>query len=94
MISDKKTIGRVWGVLFAIPFGSLVAITTRHVWPGLNISLILLLFVVLCVGFYFTGVWMMVDHPAELHRKFPISSKELRRRRKEFYDWVDSLGRG
>jgi hypothetical protein len=93
MIRNKKTTGRVWGILFGIPFGSLIATIAHHLWPELEIALIFLIFVGLCVGFYFAGLWVMVDHPAELDRKFPISSKELRRRRKEFYDWVDSLGR-
>jgi hypothetical protein len=42
---------------------------------------------------YCAGFWALVDRPAELDRKFPTSSKELRRRKKELYDWLDSLGR-
>jgi hypothetical protein len=93
MISSKKTTGRVWGIVLATSFGSLIAATIRGVWPGMPLALTFLTLVCLWIGFYFTGIWMLVERPAELDKKFPISSKELRRRRKEFYDWVDSLGR-
>jgi hypothetical protein len=39
------------------------------------------------------GFWTLVDRPTEPDRKFPTSSKELRRRKKGLYDWLDSLGR-
>ena len=43
-------------------------------------------------GFYLVVSWVMVDHAAEVKRKVPISSKELRRRTKRFYDWLASQG--
>jgi hypothetical protein len=52
-----------------------------------------LIFIALWIGFYFAGVWAVVDRLAELARKFPISSKELRRRTKAFYDQLSSKGR-
>jgi predicted PurR-regulated permease PerM len=93
MISNKKTSGRVWGVVFATMFAPVITAILHNFWPELPIALILLTFVCLCIGFYFTGIWMLVERPTELERKFPVSSKELRRRKKEFYDWVDSLGK-
>jgi phosphotransferase system glucose/maltose/N-acetylglucosamine-specific IIC component len=33
------------------------------------------------------------DPPEELQKRIPISSQEHRRRKKEFYDWLDSQGR-
>ncbi|HXM21751.1 MAG TPA: hypothetical protein VN948_10855 [Terriglobales bacterium] len=89
---DKKSTGRFFGVILAATFGSLIAETIR-LWLGLHLAATLLVFIGLWIGFYFTGTWTIIDRPAELDRKFPISSKELRRRKKEFYDWVDSLGR-
>jgi hypothetical protein len=65
----------------------------RGLWHGLHIALTLLLFVGLWIGFYFAGVWASTERRAELERKFPISSKELRRRKKEFFDWLASQGR-
>jgi hypothetical protein len=58
----------------------------------MRIALTLLVFTGLFVGLYFAGFWALVDRPDELNKKFPISSKELRRRKKEIYDWLDSLG--
>jgi hypothetical protein len=56
-------------------------------------ALMLLLFIVLWVGIYFTGIWTIFYRPAELDKKIPISSKELRKRKKQFYDELDSMGR-
>ena len=74
-------------------YGILIAVKVYGVWPQMHIALVILIFIGLGVGFYFVGIWAVVDRPAELNKKFPISSKELRRRKKEFYDWVNSLGR-
>jgi hypothetical protein len=93
MISSKKTTGRVWGVVLATMFAPLITAVLHNIWSELPIAPTLLVFICLWVGFYLAGIWMLVERPAELDRKFPISSKELRRRRKAFYDWVDSLGR-
>jgi predicted PurR-regulated permease PerM len=93
MISSKKTTGRVWGIVLATMFAPTITAILHNLRPELPIALTFLTFVCLWIGFYFTGIWMLVERPAELDRKFPISSKELRRRKKEFYDWVDSLGR-
>jgi len=38
--------------------------------------------------------WLLYfDRPEELQKRIPISSREHRRRKKEFYDWLDSQGR-
>ena len=92
MIS-KKNSGRLLGVCFAATYGILITAGVYGLWPGMHIALILLLFIGLSVGFYFAGIWATVERPAELDRKFPISSKEVRRRKKEFHDWLNSLGR-
>ena len=88
---NKKNTGRAFGVLLAIMYGSLTTATLHRFWPALR-GLTWLIFAGLCVGIYFAGYWVLVDRPAELNRKFPISGKELRRRKREFYDWLDSLG--
>jgi len=48
-----------------------------HVW------LVWLIFICLFIGLYCAGFWALVDRPVELDRKFPTSSKELRRRQKK-----------
>lgn len=55
---------------------------TPHLRPGVVLSIFLLAW----VASYFVGHWIMLERPAELRKKYPVSSKELRRRDKEFYD--------
>ena len=88
---NKKNTGRFLGVILAGTFGTVIAETIR-LWLGLHLPAAFSLFIALWVGFYFLGMWMIVERPDELDRKFPVSSRELRKRKKEFYDWVDSLG--
>ncbi len=52
-----------------------------------------LIFICLFIGLYCAGFWALVDRPTEPDRKFPTSSKELRKRKKELYDRLDSFGR-
>jgi hypothetical protein len=55
--------------------------------------LVVIIFIALSIGFYSAGIWVAIDRPVELDKKFPIGSKELRRRKKAFFDWLDSQGR-
>ena len=84
----KKSAGRLLGVCFVVTFGVLITAKIYGLWPGMHLALTVLIFIGLGVGFYLTGIWVVVDRPAELNKKFPISSKEHRRRKKEFYDWL------
>jgi hypothetical protein len=45
-----------------------------------------LIFVGAYLASYSVWNWVFFERPAELNKKMPISSKELRRRTKEFYD--------
>jgi hypothetical protein len=89
---NKKNTGRAFGVCLATIYASFVTVTV-HIWRGLRIELALLIFIGLWIGFYFTGVWAANDRPAELDKRIPTGSKELRRRKKAFFDWLDSQGR-
>jgi len=89
---DKKRGARLYGVILAVTFGSVFASVVYHFWPGSPVLLKFLIFIVLCVWCYFAGVWALIERPDELNRKYPLSGKELRRRRQQFYDWLDSLG--
>jgi hypothetical protein len=91
MIS-KKNIARITGIIFAL-FGPLATLVIYGFWRKMPIPLIILTSIALTIGFYRTGVWVFVERPDEIKKKVPISSKELSRRTKEFYAWVDSLGR-
>jgi hypothetical protein len=72
------TVAMVCGPVLSVKLGAVRALLMVSTFAG---------------GVYLVGTWIMVDHPAELKRKIPISSKELRRRRKRFYDWLASQGR-
>jgi hypothetical protein len=89
----KKNIGRFYGVCLATIYATLTTGIAYSLWRELHIALVLLIFIALWIGFYFTGIWIAVNRPDELKRKSPISSKELRRRKQEFYDWLASQGR-
>jgi hypothetical protein len=91
MMEPKKT-----GWRYRIrPFGSLMyaigsaGLTTAAIWPlypTFRPRAMLLIFVGFCVVFFFVWNWVFYERPAELDKKLPISSRELRRRKKEFYD--------
>jgi hypothetical protein len=89
---EKKNIARFYGVCLATIFATITTGLVHDLWHGPHVAPIVLIFVALWIGFYFTGIWVAADRPDELNRKFPITSKELRRRKKEFYDWLASLG--
>jgi hypothetical protein len=91
-VIGKQNIGRLYGVCLATVFTSLIAAGTHELWREHTITALPIL-VLLWIGFYFTGRWVAVDRPAELNKKIPVSSKELRRRTKAFYDWLASQGR-
>ena len=74
----KNNIGRFYGVCLATLYAALATGIVYDLWRGVHIAVVLLIFVVLWTGFYFTGIWVAVDRPDELNRKFPLSSKELR----------------
>jgi hypothetical protein len=87
---DKKTIGTLLGVCYAAVFGAIVTVGIHGYWPHMSVGVLLLSSVALFVGFYFTGRWIAVRN--EQNKKLTTSVKELRRRSKEFYDWLDSQG--
>lgn len=82
----KRNVERLYGVLLATMYATLVTGIIYGLWRALHIGSVLSIFVCLWIGFYFTGIWVAVDRPAELKSKLPFSGKELRRRKKEFYD--------
>jgi hypothetical protein len=90
---DEKTSGRLYGVCLAAVYGTLITGVILELWHSLRIASVVLIFVALWIAFYFTGVWVAVERPAELNGKLPLSGRERRRRKKEFYDWLASQRR-
>jgi hypothetical protein len=87
---SKKNAGRAYGVLV----GFVIAISATSLFSEyLRLRLIptVLLFIILEVACYHMGIWLMIERPEELDKKFPLSTKERRRRRQAFYDWLNSL---
>ena len=79
--------------IYALASASLIMIATLPLYSALRPRTVLIIFSGLCIAFYFVWNWALYERPAELARKFPITSKELRRRKKELYDWLASQGR-
>jgi len=92
MIS-KNVSARLYGVLLATMYAFVLTLIAYGFWPRIPFVAALTLIIVLWIGIYFTGLWTILYRPKEFDKKIPISSKELRRRRKQFYDELDSLGR-
>ncbi len=86
----KKGSGRGFGVVLGTVYALLVTGVVYHFWPGMNTALAASIFIGVWLAAFLAGTWAFV---AQLNTKIPISGKELRRSKKEFYDWLASLGR-
>jgi len=82
----EKNILRIYGVLFAI-FAPPATLIVYGIWRSMPAWLIALTLIALIVGFYRLGI-LYGNRPAEVRKRVPISSQELRRRKKRFYDWL------
>jgi preprotein translocase subunit SecY len=73
-----------------IAAGFALIIWRRFVWRQLNptfgFAVLFLIFIVLAVAFYALWMGVFFEHPAEIAKKLPIGSSELRRKKKEFFD--------
>jgi hypothetical protein len=91
-VSEEKKSGwrgpvlRVGAAMQAMLYAVVVALIVWRFNPTLRSGALFLIFAVFSVAFYFLWIWVFVERPAELAKKLPISGKELRRKRQEFYD--------
>jgi hypothetical protein len=69
----------------------MIMVAVHDYWPDMSIVALLLLSGALYVALYFAGGWIAIR--SELNKKLPTSSKELRRRKKAFYERLASQGR-
>jgi hypothetical protein len=73
-----------------IAAGFALIIWKRFIWqqlsPALGFALFLLIFIVLAAAFYVPLKWIFFEHPAEISKKLPISSRELRKKKTQFFD--------
>jgi len=58
----------------------------QGMWFFPRILLFFSIFVGLTAIFYAIWNWAFFDHPYELRRKLPTTSKQMRRERKDFFD--------
>jgi hypothetical protein len=87
----KKNLDRIFAICLAVVYGGLIIGGIPVFWFKGNFWLYLFLLTVVCGLLYMVGKWIRAR--GERNRKVPISSKELRRRTKAFYNWLDSQGR-
>jgi hypothetical protein len=83
---NKSTAARAYGIVLATVFATGVTFIAHSLFPGMNPSAMVRIFIVFWGGFFLTGVWIFT-------REFPITGAERRRKNKQFYDWLRSQGR-
>jgi hypothetical protein len=77
-------------MMATIGAGMTFIIWFRLIWPHVgtlvSIFLFCLIFVILTAALYVVWTWFFFVHPDEIRKKVPISSKELRRRTRRYFD--------
>jgi len=86
----KKSMGPLLGGVTAAVFGTFMMAGFHSYWPDMSIWVLVFLSAAFFVAFYFAGLWVHVRNAQ--NKKLPTNSTELRRRTKQFYDWLDSQG--
>lgn len=82
----RGPVQRVGAALQAILYAVVVTLMVWGLKPTLRTGVLFRIFGGFCIAFYFLWTWFFVERPAELAKRLPISSKELRRKRQDFYD--------
>ena len=80
------SIQRVGAWICALPSATMVTFVIRDFNPLLGAGAVFLIFSGAYFACYLVWYWILFVRPTELSKKLPISSDELRRQRKEFYD--------
>jgi hypothetical protein len=81
---SHKGIVRIGSAILGAMFGFLpVVILTRSESP-VRPGIALLAYCGVSLAVYFASVWLLIDHREKIESE-PLDSKELRRRRKEFF---------
>ena len=89
--SWKDSVRHIGNLILTVPLAAAAAgiVWKLSIWRVINQNLgfvaLFITFGVLAVVFYALVEWYW-NRPAELAKKLPMSSRVLRRRRKEFYD--------
>jgi hypothetical protein len=62
------------------------AFISQRLSPIFGFGVLFLIFVILTSALYVVWKWIFFEHPDEIAKKLPISGKELRRKKKQFFD--------
>jgi len=84
--TGKPRVQRVGVWLYALGSAVLTVVAIEPIYPAIRPRSLLIVFFLLWFLFSFVWRWVFFERGPELHRKIPVSSKELRQRKKEFFD--------
>ena len=85
-IPKRNRVQRVAVWLYALFAAVLTTLVIFQVKPQIHPFSLAVVFGILFFAFLCAWRWLFFERIAELDRKIPISSKELRKRKKEFFD--------
>ena len=83
---SKPLVQRVATWLYALA-SAVLALVAFH--PNVRPIFLLVIFVAMWILFRIVWGWVFFQRRAELDKKIPVSSKELRKRKKEFFDSLE-----
>ena len=84
--TGKPRVQRVGAWLYALGSAVLTIVAFGGLYPDFRPRFLLIAFLVLWILFSFAWRWVFFERGPELDKKIPVSSKELRRRKKEYFD--------
>jgi hypothetical protein len=84
--TGKPRVQRAGAWLYALGSAALTVAAVESIYPAIRPRPLLVLFFLLWFLFSFVWRWVFFERGPELDRKIPVSSRELRRRKKEFFD--------
>ena len=82
----KPRVQRVAAWLYALSSAALTVGAFGGLYPSFRPRSLLIVFLVLWILFSFVWRWVFFERGPELKKRIPVSSKELRRRKKEYFD--------
>ncbi len=84
--TGKPRVQRVGAWLYALGSAVLTIVAFGGLYPDFRRRSLLIVFFVLWILFSFVWRWVFFERGPQLDKKIAVSSKELHRRKKEFFD--------
>lgn len=85
----KPRAQRIGAWLYGLSSAVLTIAGVYELFPKLRGTVLLLVLLVLWVIYGVAWRWLFFERQPELEKKIPLSSKELRKRKKEFFDSLE-----